>query len=1008
MSVSDHFQVLRFFDSQVPEPVSQWLKARFGADSAETMNASEVVVPHPSGISLAQLESPMMKQFAAAKEQVPDALLFFRMGDFFELFGIDAVIAAHVCRLTLTSRDKGADDPVPMAGVPVVAVKSALKKCVESGFKVALCDQVEDPRDAKTIVKREIVRVLTPAVSGDLFEEEEASPSGNFLAILLQDMRRDGAAFAWTLAAIDAATGVFRLVSGNERAARDEELLALAPRELLLPESDFAQNKREVLGIFGRHGATPPAMVLSPSRSGLVPAALVAKLEQIYPKDSQLSAASFDTVAAQPFGAEAAAALADYVSSMQRSGVADFHWKPAVIVNRNETMFLDCATRSHLTLFGNDPRTGGRADSFFHFLNQCVTTAGQRRLFERLSAPFAAKEAIDAALEMTAALVEAPSGFVRDVRAYLCQCSDLDRLLSRLALGGGSPRDLVALRRTLQACYQIGTLHWDSAWALSVQVHDSPFLGRASNTQHSLLALLERALCDNPDVTLGKGSFFRPGYHEQLDELVRSSGGIEQELEKLQLRERERTGIATLKIGYNRVFGYFFEVSKGKAAAIPNSFIRKQTLANAERFITQELKELEDSALNAEDKKHALERQLFAELVEIALAQRQSLGALNDLVATLDLHCCFARLSEVHNWSRPVIDIRPASQLLALVHPVITQELAKSGRGFVPNDVILGAPTDADGESSASPILLITGPNMAGKSTIMRQVALVHILAQMGCYVPASRAVIGICDKIFTRIGAGDDLMGARSTFMVEMSETAQILRQATPRSLILMDEIGRGTSTWDGLALAWSILEQLDGALGARTLFSTHYHELSHYCGAFCNTRPMQVEVIENPHAEDPVDRIVFTHRFVPGAGTESYGIHVARLAGLPETVVARATERLRHLTAMTATKNESGVPLPEPAPQQPQLAAELPCVLAASADPGGESEATPFDAIAAELEAFDINSCSPLEAMNQLAIWQKRLKGKGKDPRFANHASGRTRTAERERNRQTMNELF
>ncbi len=998
MSVIEQFQVLRSFDGQIPEPVSQWIKARFGGDSMETELPVSAASLHPSGISAAQLESPMMKQFAAAKEQVPDALLFFRMGDFFELFGLDAVIAAHVCRLTLTSRDKGAEDPVPMAGVPAVAVKASLKRCVESGFKVALCDQVEDPRDAKALVKREIVRVLTPAVSGDLFEEDEAGPSGSFLGILLQDSRRESGSFAWTVAAVDAATGVFRLVSGIDRAARDEELLALAPREILLDESEFVQSKREILGLFGRHGVPPPTCVVSPSRTGVPPSALSAKLARIYPKDSD-SGASFAAVSAQPFGADAVAALADYVALMQRSGVGALHWKPAVIVNRSKTMFLDSATRTHLTLFGNDPRNGGgRADSFFHFLNQCVTTVGQRKLFDRLAAPLAAKDSIDSALDMTASLVGSTSGFVRDVRALLCQCSDLDRLLARLALGGGSPREMVALRRTLQACYQIGALQWNPSWVLSEQVHGSPFFGRNNTIRHSLLELLERALCDSPDVVLGKGNFFRIGYNARLDEFVRNSSGIEEQLDQLQSRERERTGISTLKIGYNRVFGYFFEVSKGKAAAIPNTFIRKQTLANAERFITQELKELEDSALTAEDRKQALERELFAELVQLVLVERQSLGALNDLVATLDLHCCFARLSEVHHWARPTITDVPVSQIRSLVHPMVAHELAKVGRGFVPNDVTLGVADSVAEDSQQTPILLITGPNMAGKSTIMRQVALVHILAQMGCYVPAAHAVIGICDKIFTRIGAGDDLLGARSTFMVEMSETAQILRQATPRSLILMDEIGRGTSTWDGLALAWSILEKLDNALGARTLFSTHYHELSHFCGAFRNTRPMQVEVIENPAAEDANDRIVFTHRFVIGSATESYGIHVARLAGLPEDVIARATERLEHLTSMTALTGESGinpqqvrkVPLPEPRPQIQSDAHSL------------------LEDVAAEIEAFDINTCSPLEAMNQLAIWQKRINGTAPNARNAHQPSGRSRTTGRDRNRLTMNELF
>lgn len=953
---AEHYPVLRTFGDGFPDAVSDYLRRYDGRDLPQ----------HPSALPEAQLDTPMMKQFADAKIEVPDGLLFFRMGDFFELFGLDAVIAASVCGLTLTSRDKNAEYPVPMAGVPWAHYKSSVRKCVDAGFKVAICDQVEDPRDAKTIVRREIVRILTPAVSGDLFEEDEASPAGAYLAAVVTSGQGIG---CWTLSAVDAATGDCRTVTGQDHALLIEELLSLAPREILLTPEDYHLHRKHLVRAFQTHmrsNAQGPLLLECDGPNRLTPRELLEKLSQIYGQDK----ASYDSLASVPSGPLCSVMLQTYLVQTQRTPV--MHWKSMNMIDRTDHLFIDASTRSHLQLFPVDAATA--RSSVFSLLNHCVTATGKRRLWQRLGAPYRCLDAVKRSQTLTQCLMELDD-LMAVMRVQLAACSDLDRIVSRLVQGKAQPRDLLALLRTLEAAQTLAAQLETRRSALPDGVAGvvTTLLGRSRLfAPNHLYSKLSEAISDHAQPILGKGEFFRLGFHSELDHVHHLASRSGEAMVEMQARERERSGIPNLKIGYNKVFGFYIEVSRGRSAQVPERFVRKQTLTNAERYITAELKELEDEVLSAEESRGEIERRLFRELEAEAAEHRLDLSALNDALGDLDLHLCFARVSLVHDWVLPDVNDSGLTRLHGVVHPVLKAELDKHGQGFIKNDVILGAGVDC------RPIHLITGPNMAGKSTIMRQVALAQILAQMGCGVPCSQAEIGLCDKVLTRIGAHDDLLGSRSTFMVEMSETAQILRQATRRSLVLMDEIGRGTSTWDGLALAWAILEELDQRVGSRVLFSTHYHELSVLAERLTQTHPMQIEVIENPAAEVTEERVIFTHRYVDGAARESYGIHVARMAGLPQQVLTAAEARLLELRNTAVREN-----------------LERPASPSASAD-GLTEEKSSGPALAkpenlaspsslqlteflAELAALDLARSTPLSVMMDVARWQALLQQHG-----------------------------
>ncbi|MBM3382517.1 MAG: DNA mismatch repair protein MutS [Betaproteobacteria bacterium] len=852
---------------------------------------------HASGIALAQMETPMMRQFKEAKDAVPDALLFFRMGDFYELFGADAVIAAEVCQLTLTSRDRNSENPVPMAGVPVVNHRVTLKKALAAGFKVAVCDQLEDPKLAKGLVKRDIVRIATPAVPGDLGEDDDSSsPVGTWLACATP--AQSG---LWALAFVDVSTGVFRFTGRLSLSDLEQELVTLVPREVIVPGAHlerFGEFARSHFSLIPRV-STLPSWILRSSSDAL------RLFEDFFPL-SKLNAFGLPAVDAS---VQAVAGVLNYLKETQRGVVKNLTHIEYYDVSKH--LVLDEATKRHLDFFITT--TGERKGSLFHYLNQCATACGARLLAHKLNYPEKARDKVATSLQCVDTTLKNPV-FERELYNLLRTFADLERTLGRAAQNSIDPKGLAWLGQTLAKMPYVREL--------IAQLKDASAGWQQSNTEcASLLAQLaplnehlNKALESEPAQMVGKGGrIFRSGYHAELDELCDLENNFENKISELETHERNRSGIPTLKIGYTRAFGYYFEISKGKLAQAPAHFERKQTLVNGERFITPELKELEEKALSASEKRTTIERQLLENLRIDVMAYAEPLTALSRIIAQIDIWRCFAYLAQENRWCKPELVDAQVTALEQCVHPILAG-LRTTQSKFVPNDVVLGdtakIPPGRFGCSAPmSCVLLVTGPNMAGKSTVMRQVALAHVLAQMGCYVPARSATLGLCDKIFTRIGSGDFALRNQSTFMVEMLETAHMLRFATPSSLLLMDEIGRGTSTFDGLSLAWAILEDLAERVRARALFSTHYHELVNATAQRPDVVPMRMEVVEEQSASG--EQIIFTYRFLTGAAGKSYGIHVARLAGVPENIITRAAEILGTLSAQDRQSSDSPHPL-------------------------------------------------------------------------------------------------
>lgn len=848
---------------------------------------------HPAGIPLAQMETPMMRQFKEAKDAVPDALLFFRMGDFYELFGADAVIAAEVCQLTLTSRDRNSENPVPMAGVPAVNHRATLKKAIAAGFKVAVCDQLEDPKLAKGLVKRDIVRIATPAVPGDLGEDDEAStPSGTYLACAVPVQTSQ-----WAMAFVDVSTGVFRYTGRLSLNDLEQELVTLVPREIIVPANQIdrmTEFARSRFTLIPRVSQMPTWIFRSPSDA--------LRLFEDFFDQPQLNTFGLPAVDG---ALQAVAGILNYLKETQRGVVKNLTRIDYYDVSKH--LVLDESTKRHLDFFVT--ATGERKGSLFHFLNQCATACGARLLAHKLNYPEKSPGAVRDAQNAVEAILKS-SHVEREIFANLRITADLDRQLSRAAQNSIDPKGMAWVGQTLARLPALQEIIQKIAPDSNALMHAVEGLERWLAELSPLTRLLQSALEDEPAQIVGKGGkIFKNGFNSELDELVDLEANFDERIGALELHERTVSGIPTLKIGYTRAFGYYFEISKGKLSQAPAHFERKQTLVNGERFITPELKELEEKALSAADRRTAIERQLLEQLRNEIIQYATPLTAVSRLIAQIDVWRCFAALASEHRWCKPIIVEWQVTALEQCVHPILAGLRTTHSR-FIANDIVLGdttdIPQDAFGHKLATgQVLLITGPNMAGKSTVMRQVALAHILAQMGCYVPAKRATLGLCDKIFTRIGAGDFALRNQSTFMVEMLETAQMLQFATQASLLLLDEIGRGTSTYDGLSLAWAILEDLSTRVRARTLFSTHYHELVDAAGAQSNVASMRMEVIEQPAHSG--DQIIFTYRFLTGAAGKSYGIHVARLAGIPERVVARANELLKTLSAHDATERSS-----------------------------------------------------------------------------------------------------
>ncbi|APG89737.1 DNA mismatch repair protein MutS [Sinorhizobium americanum] len=818
--------------------------------------------------------TPMMEQFIEIKANNPDSLLFYRMGDFYELFFQDAVEASRALGITLTKRGQHLGQDIPMCGVPVHAADDYLQKLIALGFRVAVCEQVEDPAEAKkrggkSVVRRDVVRLVTP---GTITEDKLLSPSEtNYLMALARI--RSGSDPAYALAWIDISTGIFRLAETAESRLL-ADILRVEPRELILPDTVFHDPElRPVFDVLGRVAVPQPAVLFDSATAE-------GRIGRYYGVKTLDGFGTFSR-------AELAAASAA-ISYVEKTQLAE---RPALGIPERESaassLFIDPATRANLELAKT--LSGARDGSLLRALDRTVTSGGARLLAERLMSPLTDPERINQRLDSIEVLLDQPS-FAMDVRDALRRAPDMPRALSRLALGRGGPRDLGAIQAGLRAAVAISALL--SGARLSAELSEAQ--AAVAALPASLLARLDSTLGEDLPLLKRDGGFLREGASSELDEMRALRDQSRRVIAGLQLQYCEETGIKSLKIKHNNVLGYFIEVTAGNAGAMTDTdagrarFIHRQTMANAMRFTTTELAELETKIANAADRALAIELEAFEAMAREVVAEADAIKAAALALATLDVSAGLAVLAEEQNYARPLVDHSRMFSIDGGRHPVVEQALRRQAANpFVANGCDLSPP---DGPEAGA-IWLLTGPNMGGKSTFLRQNALIAIMAQMGSFVPANAAHIGIVDRLFSRVGASDDLARGRSTFMVEMVETAAILNQATDRSLVILDEIGRGTATFDGLSIAWAAVEHLHEVNRCRGLFATHFHELtvlSEKLGRLSNAT-MRVKEWDGD--------VIFLHEVGPGAADRSYGIQVARLAGLPASVVARARDVLAKL---------------------------------------------------------------------------------------------------------------
>jgi DNA mismatch repair protein MutS len=880
----------------------------------------------------------LMRQYLDIKARYPDAILFFRLGDFYEMFYEDAVYVARVLSLTLTSRDKGKEDPTPMCGVPHHSARGYVQKLTELGHRVAICEQLEDPKLVKGMVKRGVVRVVTPGV---ILDEESLEPrTPNYVAAVAGEAR-DG----FGLAFADVTTGDFRATSCATTEGLLDELARVEPREILVAkeDGDLAAILRRA---YGRLAQTPVAT------SGEPPA-----LETL----SESLGDGFDRAALDRLSmvALAAARVLCYVRATQVQ--APLPIQRLELFQRDEFLIIDEQARAHLELVETmiDRRRQG---SLLDLLDATVTAMGGRLLRRWLLFPLLDIAHIRRRQDAVERLVARQSAR-ESARKLLAGLGDVERLTTRARLGVATPRDLVVLGKSLACLPELRAVLLQATDGLpGVSTDDQvDLLDLGTDLVADIAERIASTLRDDAPALTKEGGFIRSGVSSELDELVAIASGGREGILAIEARERERTGIPSLKVKYNSVFGYFIEITRSHLGNVPADYTRKQTVANAERFVMPELADYEAKILSADDRRIALELSMFGELRDEVGAAAQRLLALASRVASADVLAALAEQAHRNDYCRPVVDDSEVIELVDSRHPVV-ERLAATG-GFVPNDVRL--------DTEVEQMLLITGPNMAGKSTLIRQVALAVIMAQTGGFVAARKARIGVCDRVFTRVGAGDNLARGESTFLLEMRETAHILRHATRKSLIVLDEIGRGTSTYDGVSIAWAVAEHLHDRLWARTMFATHYHELC----ALPETHPRVRNV--SVAAREWKGEVVFLRKLTPGGTSRSFGIEVARLAGMPASVVARARTLLDHLEDNAGgVRGRSGGPrLARPdADAAPQLSLF-------GAPPSPPTQAAAPERTAAETEALamlkaaDLDGLSPRAAWELLADMQKKL---------------------------------
>ena len=885
--------------------------------------------------------TPMMKQYYAAKEQHPDALIMFRMGDFYEMFGEDAKVASREMDVVLTSRAPAKGQPrIPMCGVPHHAVDSYLARLIKKGYRVAICEQMEDPAKAKGLVKREVIRVITPGTVLDTALLDDKA--NNWLVAVIREGDRYG------LATVDGSTGDFivtELDGADEGNGSDEVLLSqlerLSPSEIILPTDLF-----EDAGFRSLLGQRVGAAVHRGSDLAFTEEASARILRDQF---SVVSLEGFG-IADKALATSAAGAAVDYLRETQRGALAQL--EGLTYLGEDQYMVLDGTAQRNLELV-RSLRDGTTRSTLLGELDRTRTAMGGRLLRRRLLQPLMDVAAIQRRLDQVEALLGAtiPRG---DLREALADLHDLERLASRVASGYATPRDLGALRGSLEVVPRVREA--------AMSVGEGPVTELADGLEElpELRELLPSALVDNPPAQVAKGGIIRDGFSEQLDEIKAGVKGSKDWIAKLQDVERARTGIRSLRVGYNKVFGYYIEVSKANLQYVPEDYQRKQTLTNAERFITDELKRYEEMVLSADEKIQALEEELFEELKERVAEHVTELMGTARTAAKLDVAASMAEVAVRRTYTRPLVDGSSIVRIRDGRHPVL-ETLMPEGE-FVPND------SDLDGDDIQ--IVLITGPNMAGKSTYMRQVALIVIMAQMGSYVPAMRAQVGVVDRVFTRVGASDDLARGQSTFMVEMIEAATILNCSTDRSLLILDEVGRGTSTFDGLSIAWAVVEYIHAHSRAKTLFATHYHQLTDLDRVLPRLR--------NYHftAEERDGEVVFLRKLVDGSTDRSYGIQVAALAGLPREVLDRAADILESIESKNAISVKAQQV--EGGPRSVQTVLFDPEGL-----PMAEARAAEPSPIEEEIRNVDMMNITPLQALVMLSELKAKLgeekEGKG-----------------------------
>ena len=878
--------------------------------------------------------TPMMKQYMETKSQYPDCILFYRLGDFYEMFFDDALTASRELEITLTGKNCGQEERAPMCGVPYHAVEGYLNRLVSKGYKVAICEQLEDPKTAKGLVKRDVVRIVTPGTNLDPQALDETK--NNYIMCIVYIADRYGVSIA------DITTGDYFVTELPDSSKLLDEIYKFSPSEIICNEA-FYMSGMDLDGMKDRLGITIYSLDAWYFDDDICRQKL---LEHFHVKDFKgLGLGDYDC------GIISAGALLTYLLETQKNSLSNLTRITPYAAGKY--MMLDSSTRRNLELC-ETLREKQKRGSLLWVLDKTKTAMGARTLRKYVEQPLIDKQEIIRRLDAVEELKDQAISR-EEIREYLSPVYDLERLITKITYGSANPRDLTAFKTSLEMLPHIRCILEDMQTPLLREICGD------LDALADLCDLVTRSIQDEPPIAMKEGNIIKDGYNEEVDKLRRAKSEGKDWLAKLEEDEREKTGIKNLRVKFNKVFGYYLEVTNSYKSMVPDYYMRKQTLANAERYITPELKELEDMILGAEDKLYALEYDLYCEVRDTIAAQVERIQRTARAVAGLDVFASLALVAERNNYVRPKINEKGVINIKEGRHPVVER--------MIPNDMFIANDTYLDDKKHR--ISIITGPNMAGKSTYMRQTALIALMAQIGSFVPAASADIGLSDRIFTRVGASDDLASGQSTFMVEMTEVANILRNATSKSLLILDEIGRGTSTFDGLSIAWAVVEYISDSrlLGAKTLFATHYHELTELEGKIDNVNNYCIAVKEKG------DDIVFLRKIVKGGADKSYGIQVAKLAGVPDLVIERAKEIVEELTDADVTARVSEIAAKERLVKKKHKVKKYDEVDIAQMS---LFDTVKDDDVLEELKNIDVGNLTPIEALNTIYRLQNKLKNR------------------------------